>query len=137
MVSPTVSRDDLMPPREERMGKPLMLAAAAHLGLVAALALGVNWRASEPEGLQAELWAAVPQVAAPRAPTPPEPTPAPPPPPPPPRPAPPPPPPGPAHAKPPRPRRNPTRRLRSRRKRRSANSCSSNSASRKNANAAR
>ena len=38
--------------------------------LVLALALSVRWRTSEPEGLSAELWAAVPQVAAPPAATP-------------------------------------------------------------------
>jgi colicin import membrane protein len=35
--------------------------------LVIALALGVRWHASEPEGVVAELWASVPQIAAPKA----------------------------------------------------------------------
>jgi colicin import membrane protein len=56
-----------------------LLALLAHGGLVGALALGLNWRLPQPDVLaSAELWAAVPQVAAP-APTPaPTPPPAPP-----------------------------------------------------------
>ena len=42
------------------------LAVLVHLLLMAALALGLRWRSSEPEGVDAELWAAVPQFAAPR-----------------------------------------------------------------------
>ncbi len=68
------------------------LALLAHAAMFIALTSVVNWRTSTPEAVTAELWSAVPQVAAPPAP---EPAPAPPPPPPPPpvavRPAPPPP----------------------------------------------
>ena len=66
------------------MGPGLALALLVHALLVVALALSVNWRASTPEGISAELWAAVPTVAAPRAqeveppPTPVKPTPPPP-----------------------------------------------------------
>jgi colicin import membrane protein len=62
------------------------LSVLVHGGLVAALAWGVAWRAPPPVTVSAELWAAVPQEAAPPAeqPPPPAPTPAPPPPPPPP-----------------------------------------------------
>lgn len=49
------------------MRRGLLLALLVHVLLVAGLAVGVNWRASNPQGMQAELWAAVPQVAAPRA----------------------------------------------------------------------
>ncbi len=49
------------------MGRGLALAVAVHALLVAGLAVGVNWRTSNPTAMQAELWAAVPQVAAPRA----------------------------------------------------------------------
>lgn len=59
------------------------LAVVVHLGLVVALTLGVSWRMNTPEAVSAELWAAVPQVAAPKVEEPPVPTPAPPPPPPP------------------------------------------------------
>ncbi|WP_418319319.1 cell envelope integrity protein TolA [Piscinibacter sakaiensis] len=60
-------RDPLAPRNPDGMGRGFVLAVLAHALLVIALAIGVNWRASNPEGLQAELWAAVPQVAAPRA----------------------------------------------------------------------
>ncbi len=74
-------RDPLMPRRPKGMAKGLGLAILAHLLLILAIAFGVNWRAHEPAGIEAELWAAVPQAAAPRAaspePPPPQPQPAP------------------------------------------------------------
>jgi colicin import membrane protein len=46
--------------------------------LILAIAWSVNWKASEPEGVVAELWSSLPQTAAPRADAPePKPTPAP------------------------------------------------------------
>jgi colicin import membrane protein len=45
-----------------------VLALVVHFALVAALALGVSWHAAEPDAVSAELWAAVPQIAAPAAP---------------------------------------------------------------------
>lgn len=81
MNAAVLPRDHLMPPQRHGLGPGLVLAIAVHVGLVVALAFSVNWHASEPEGVQAELWASVPQVAAPRAaepePTPPPPTPKP------------------------------------------------------------
>jgi len=71
-----LSRDALMPRRPAGMGVGLVLALLAHALLVAALAFSVRWKASEPAGIEAELWAAVPQIAAPRAAAP-EPAPAP------------------------------------------------------------
>jgi len=62
------------------MGRGLSLAVLVHVGLIIAIAIGVSWRSRTPDAVQAELWAAVPQTAAPRA-VEPEPTPAPPPPP--------------------------------------------------------
>jgi colicin import membrane protein len=62
------------------MGKGLTLALIVHAGLIIAIAIGVSWRSRTPDAVQAELWAAVPQTAAPRA-VEPEPTPQPPPPP--------------------------------------------------------
>jgi colicin import membrane protein len=56
-----------MPHPPSGMGPGLMLALLVHVALVVALAFGVNWHASEREGVEAELWAAVPQIAAPRA----------------------------------------------------------------------
>ncbi len=78
------------------MGTGFSLALLIHVGLVAALAYGVAWRRQDVNTVSAELWAAVPQIAAPMAaapppPPPPAPTPAP-------RPAPAPPPPPPAPA---------------------------------------
>jgi len=70
------------------------MALAVHVGLIAALALGVNWRMRATEVVSAELWSSLPQQAAPRAeapPPPPAPEPKPAPPPPAPVPAPPPP----------------------------------------------
>jgi colicin import membrane protein len=43
-----------------------MLALIAHVLLILALAWSVNWKTSEPEGVVAELWSALPQIAAPR-----------------------------------------------------------------------
>lgn len=54
-----------------------LLAAGAHLALVGALALGVSWKSDPPQVAEAELWAAVPTVAAPPAPPPTPPSPAP------------------------------------------------------------
>lgn len=94
-------RDQFAPPRPPARIRAIALAVLAHVLLVVALTWGVNWKTSSDQpAVQAELWAAVPQQAAPRAepepqpeptptPTPPPepvpvPTPAPPPPPPPP-----------------------------------------------------
>jgi len=62
----TFSRDAFMPRRPAGLGRGLAMAVIAHLLLVAALTFSVNWRVSSPEGVEAELWAAVPQIAAPR-----------------------------------------------------------------------
>ncbi len=80
--------DSLMPQRPAGIGKGTALAVLVHVGLLIALAFGVAWRSQTPAGVSAELWAAVPQVAAPPpapepkpvpAPTPPQPQPQPPP----------------------------------------------------------
>lgn len=57
--------DPLRPRRPGGMGRGAMFALVVHVGLILALAIGVNWRSSEPAGVSAELWAAVPEVAAP------------------------------------------------------------------------
>jgi len=71
--------DSLMPQRPDGIGKGTALAILVHVGLLIALAFGVAWRSQTPAGVSAELWAAVPQVAAPAPvepkPTPPAPTP--------------------------------------------------------------
>jgi colicin import membrane protein len=65
------------PPQDEPWGRGVTISVAAHLALVAALWWGVHWRNHEPEGVSAELWAAVPEAAAPQAVAPPPPAPAP------------------------------------------------------------
>ena len=67
MMDTALPRDPLMPRRPKGMGAGLGLAILAHILLILAIAFGVNWRAHEPAGVEAELWAAVPQAAAPRA----------------------------------------------------------------------
>ena len=67
MTDSALPRDPLMPRRPKGMGAGLGLAILAHLLLILAIAFGVNWRAHEPAGIEAELWSAVPQAAAPRA----------------------------------------------------------------------
>lgn len=59
--------DPLRPQRPAGLGRGAVLALLVHGGLLLALALGVSWRASEPTGATAELWAAVPEFAAPAA----------------------------------------------------------------------
>lgn len=73
----------LLPPSPDPLGRGAALALAVHAGLIVALTVSVDWR-SQPVEASAELWAAVPQAAAPPAPEPaptpaPEPAPAPPP----------------------------------------------------------
>jgi len=86
MSALATSHDALLPRQDNRLGLGAALALLAHGGLVAALALGLNWRLPTADVVvSAELWSAVPQVAAP---APVEPAPAPPPPPPAPAPAP-------------------------------------------------
>lgn len=79
----TVPRDALRPPSSDNARLGVSLSLVAHVGLVVALWLGVQWRTEEPVGVEAELWAAVPEIAAPKAEPQPEPEPdvAPPPPP--------------------------------------------------------
>lgn len=68
----TIPRDALRPPSSDNPRVGALMSVLAHAGLVAALAFGVQWRNVEPEGVSAELWAAVPEIAAPRAEPPPE-----------------------------------------------------------------
>jgi len=59
--------DDLRPRAPGGRPQAVVLALIAHGLLVVALSLGVSWRSTEPAGVEAELWAAIPQAAAPRA----------------------------------------------------------------------
>ena len=47
-------------------GAGVVLSLLVHVALILALAFGLNWRSRLPEAVEAELWAAVPQVAAAR-----------------------------------------------------------------------
>ena len=67
MSAAALHRDAFMPRPPRGMGPGLVLALLVHLLLVTALAFSVNWKSSKPASAEAELWAAVPQVAAPRA----------------------------------------------------------------------
>ena len=67
MATAALDRDTFLPRAPAGLGRGLLLALVAHALLIVALSLGVSWRASPPEGVEAELWAAVPQIAAPRA----------------------------------------------------------------------
>lgn len=76
MNAAALSHDAFAPPRLPGMRPGLAMAIAVHVLLVLALAWSVNWKTGEPEGVVAELWSALPQIAAPKA-APPEPQPAP------------------------------------------------------------
>ena len=68
-------RGEFAPPPQPGMLRALGLAVLAHLLLLAALTWGVHWkRQSEDTVVEAELWSAVPQQAAPRLAEPPPPT---------------------------------------------------------------
>jgi colicin import membrane protein len=82
---------DLRPRKPFKLGTGALLAIGVHLLLLVALTVQLNWRSETPSAVSAELWSAVPQVAAPPAVEAPPPPPAPPPPAPAPAPAPPPP----------------------------------------------
>ena len=67
----------LRPPEAAGMGRGLVLALVAHGLLVLALSYSLNWHSDTSPAFEAELWSAVPQVAAPREEAPPEPEPKP------------------------------------------------------------
>ncbi|MDM0112691.1 cell envelope integrity protein TolA [Variovorax sp. J22R133] len=78
-MSLAADRPEFAPPPQRGTIRALILALIAHALLIAALTWGVHWRRdSENEAVEAELWSATVQQAAPRAVTPPPaPTPAP------------------------------------------------------------
>ncbi len=67
MTAAALPRDAFAPRPPAGMRTGFGLAFAVHVLLVIALAWSVHWKSSDPEGVVAELWSAVPQVAAPRA----------------------------------------------------------------------
>ena len=71
-------RDQFAPPRPPARLRAITLAVLVHAVLIGALTWGVNWKSSADQpAVEAELWAAVPQQAAPRAVEPPPPPPQP------------------------------------------------------------
>jgi colicin import membrane protein len=66
MSASALSHDVFAPRQPPGMRSGLALAILAHMLLIAALAWSVNWKTSEPQGVVAELWSAVPQIVAPR-----------------------------------------------------------------------
>jgi len=66
MNAGVLERDMFAPQQPPGMRSGLALAILAHVLLILALAWSVNWKASEPEGVVAELWSTLPQTAAPR-----------------------------------------------------------------------
>ena len=83
MNAAALPQNTLLPQAPGGNGPGAALALVVHAGLIVALTVGVDWRNREPEPVSAELWAAVPQMAAPPpvaevvAPTPPRPPPPP------------------------------------------------------------
>ncbi|HEY5325335.1 MAG TPA: protein TolA, partial [Caldimonas sp.] len=76
MSTAALARDTFAPQRPPGMRSGLALALGVHVLLILALAWSVKWKTSEPDGVVAELWSALPQIAAPKV-APPEPTPPP------------------------------------------------------------
>jgi len=66
MITATLARDAFAPRRPPGMGPGLALALGVHVLLIIALAWSVHWKTSEPDGVVAELWSALPQIAAPQ-----------------------------------------------------------------------
>jgi colicin import membrane protein len=85
IAAPGLAHDTLLPRPPGGLAPGALLALLVHGALIVALTLSVQWRSQPADVVSAELWAAVPQTAAPRAeavmpapPTPPAPTPPPP-----------------------------------------------------------
>lgn len=66
-----LQHDSLRPPPAPGLGRGIVLALVAHGLLLLGLTAGLNWRSQTEPAIEAELWAAVPVAAAPRAETPP------------------------------------------------------------------
>ena len=48
-------------PQEPGKGKAIAFTVLVHVLLIAGLFLGVQWKSSEPEAMNVELWAPTPQ----------------------------------------------------------------------------
>jgi colicin import membrane protein len=71
------AQDPLLPRAVGGKRAGTAMAALVHVGLLIALSVSVDWRSKTPDVVSAELWASVPQTAAPKPVPAPEPTPAP------------------------------------------------------------
>ena len=60
----TLQQNTLLPQAPGGNAPGAVLALVVHAGLIVALTMGVDWRNRAPEAVSAELWAAVPQMAA-------------------------------------------------------------------------
>ena len=66
-MNATADRFQFAPPQANGHGRALILAILAHLVLVGALTLGVQWKRDAPSiAVQAELWSTLPKAAAPK-----------------------------------------------------------------------
>lgn len=77
MSTVTLQHDKLLPQPVGGNAPGAAMALAAHAALLLALTVGVDWRTHSPDVVSAELWASVPQSAAPPPVEAPAPTPAP------------------------------------------------------------
>jgi colicin import membrane protein len=68
MATAAFKDDALLPRSRDGLPQGAALALAVHVGLVFALTAAVQWRSHSPEVVAAELWASVPEAAAPPAP---------------------------------------------------------------------
>lgn len=71
MASAALTPDSLLPQPSGGLAPGALAALLVHLGLIAALSISIDWRSRQPEVVAAELWASVPQTAAPAPPPPP------------------------------------------------------------------
>ena len=71
MAAAAFPQDNLLPQPTGGLAPGAAAALLVHAGLIAALTISIDWRSRQPEVVAAELWAAVPQVAAPAPPPPP------------------------------------------------------------------
>ena len=67
MATATLKDETLQPQAPGGLTQAALLALLAHGGLVVVLSLGLQWRAQAPDIIAAELWAPLPEVAAPPA----------------------------------------------------------------------
>ena len=66
MSAAALAHDALLPRAPGGNGPGAVLALLVHAGLLAGLTISVDWRTQDPAVVSAELWASVPQVAAPK-----------------------------------------------------------------------